>query len=398
MSYLGRAVRAVTFSNPSEWLITALGGTTTYSGKTVTPATALEIAPWWRGVNILSNAFRTAPFKVYQGREEARASNAWRLLHDSPNPTMAADEFWGIAESHVETWGNAFAYKQYDAHGLVDEVWNIDPARVAVHRDPDGTLLYVIDDKVADPFTSANILHIRGLSSDGVVGYSTVQLAKQSLGAELARTEFAGRFWENDATPGVTLIHPNKLSTDATERLRELWDKRHKGPSKKRATAVLGEGVDVKQMTMPLEDAQFIEQGRFSRTDIALWLGLPPYMLAGESGGDSLTYSTTEGHSLDLLKWTIGPRFVGAQNTVNMDGDLMPFANARLTERLHGEFVSDAILRATTKERYEAYSLAPHLTVDEVREIEGKAPLGDERGKQLVAEFKSAAKAKDTNQ
>lgn len=373
--------RAATLANPPGWLIQALTGGASYSGKTVSVDNVLGLVPYWRGVNILANAFATAPFIVYRGegaqRERARDSRTWELLHDTPNSRMAADEFWALAESHVETWGNFFAYKQRAGDGRIAQLWPLRPERVQVGTREDGSVFYVVDGQLDNPLTDLNILHIRGLSKDGVLGWSPIRKARQELGTALARQEFAGKFWANDATPGLVLLHPQALKRDAVERIKALWKDSHQGVGKAREPAVLGEDMKLQQLTMPLDDAQFVEQAKLGRTDIALILGLPPYMLAGESGGDSLTYSTTEGHALDLLKWTVGPRFVRFQNAVNRDPELMP-------EGLKGEFLADAILRATQSERYRAWSQAPHLTIDELREMDNRPPLPNGAGQGLV--------------
>ncbi|MGH8516311.1 MAG: phage portal protein [Panacagrimonas sp.] len=422
MKWLDRALdglssRTWTLTNPAErWL------QRTYAGKTVTVSSALGLAPFYRGVQLLSGSVGMMPCKVYRdvtaeqssmstrkfnvwlsvqretgrlaghaspadlqrGRVEAgRRSRAWQLLHDRPNPTMAADEFWALLESHIDTWGNAYALKDWGPNTTdgIDALWPIDPCRVQVGRldDGSGKRFYVLDGDMANPATDNDILHIRGLSSDGLVGYSPVALHRQSLGGAMARDEFTGRFWDNDSTPGITLMHPGKLSPEAIDRVKAKWEHHHKGPRNARKVAVLAENMSIQQMTMPLRDAQYIEGQQMDATTQALILGIPPYMVGGLMSG-SLTYSTTEAQSLDLLKWSLSPRLVRLQNAVTWDPDLMP-------RSWFAEFETGAIMRATTKERYEAWSIAPHLTVNEMREMDNLPPIdgGDELSKSMPA-------------
>ncbi len=356
------------------------------SGQTVSVSTALGLAPFYRGVKLLSESVGMLPCKVYvktaAGREEAPAtSRPSELLHTRPNDDMAADEFWALVQSHLDTWGNAFLWKQRAGDGRIGNLWPVHPSRVAVSRLADGTRRFVIDGKVGEPHTISEILHIRGLGSDGLVGYSPVQVARQQLGAALAAQDFEGRFWENDATPGVTLMHPGKLTPEAVDRVRAKWEEHHKGSRNRRKTAVLAENMTIQQMTMPLRDAQFIQGKRQSATEQALILGIPPYMVGGETGG-SMTYSTVEGQSLDFLKWSLAPRLVRLQNAVTADRDLMP-------PGWHAEFQTAAVLRATAKERAEHYAIALNpetgwMRRDEVRELENlpaeSAPENDEEG------------------
>lgn len=387
MSFIGRIREGVsartTLTTPDQTFITALTGGTTYSGKAVTASSALGLAPYWRGVTLLAGAIGGLPLKVYRpttdGRAEvSRTSRPWTLLHDVPNALrqMAADEFWSIVVGHLETWGNSFVWKERGGDGRVSRLWPQDPSRWTVGLAKDGSRRYVFDNNQDDPFTDHDILHFRGQSLDGVLGYSPVQIHRQTLGTELARQEFGGRFWQNDASPGVVLVHPNKLSGEAVDRMKAKWDQHHKGPANKRKTAVLGEGVEIKQLTMPLDDAQYVEQARLSATQQALILGVPPHMLAGDSGGNSMTYSNVEGYSLDFLKWSLAPRLVRIQNAVTHDPDIMPAT-------WFAEFDPGAILRATTKESYDALAIARWMTVDEKRKKSGLPPLPDGKGEVL---------------
>jgi HK97 family phage portal protein len=321
---------------------------------------------------------RVLPDDVSRGRVEAgRRSRAWQLLHDKPNPSMAADEFWALVESHVDTWGNAYVYKDWGPESAdgVDALWPLCPSRVQVGRITEGVhtgkRYYILDGDAGNPLTDIDILHFRGLSSDGLVGYSPVHLHRQALGGALARDEFTGRFWDNDATPGVTLLHPGtgsaKLNPDGVDRLKAVWESHHRGPRNARKVAVLSEGTTIQQMTMPLRDAQYIEGIQADATTQALILGIPPYMVGGLVSS-SLTYSTTEAQSLDLLKWSLSPRLVRLQNTVTWDPDLMP-------RSWFAEFETGAIMRATTKERYDAYSVADWMTDNEKRGLENMPPV-----------------------
>lgn len=382
MSLVGRLKRNTsTLASPSEWLTQALTGGATYSGETVTVSGAMGLAPYYRGMQILSGSVGMLPCKVYQAeRQEApRTSRPYQLLHGLTNEhlRMSADEWWAIVQSHLDGWGNHYSWKQQGADGRIAHLWPLDPARVQAGF-KDGKRVYVIDGNTGAPFGNHDILHFRGLSNDGVVGYSPIQIHRQTLGTELARKKFGGKFWANDASPGVTLIHPNKLTPEAIDRIKAKWDDQHKGANNRRKTAVLAEGMEVKQFSMPLEDAQYVEQARMSATEQALILGLPPYMLAGDTGGSSLTYSTVEGQSVDFLKWSLQTRLTRLQNTVTNDPEIMP-------ESWYAKFKTAALLATTTKERYEAYGAADWMTLDEIRDKEDMEPLPDGAGSALSA-------------
>lgn len=401
MSALGRVIAGArdSLSTPSEDLIAAFGGQPTFSGKKVTVANSLTLIPVYRAINLRAGAVGSLPLEVYRrfrhpngsaGREVVSAtSRPWQLLHDKPNELMAAAECWKLVESHLSSWGNAFVWKERGGDGRIANLWPVDPRRVQVGRSETGRPAFLVSTYATTPpgqdyfavgesvvVDDHDILHIRGLGYDGLIGYSPIQMARQTLGAMMSQQEYEGRFWANDATPGVTLIHPNALSPEAVERLRGLWDNRHRGAARARATAVLSEGVKVEPLTIPMADAQFVQIADLRRTDIALLFGLPPYMLAG-STGHSMTYSNSETQSLDFVKWSLRDSMTTIEQAVSWDQDLMP-------QSWFAKFNADEILRGSMAERFAAYSTAPHLLLDEVREMEDMAPLPDGKGQVLA--------------
>lgn len=390
MSFFERALRASptsTLAAPADWLTAALtGGGTSYAGETVDVKSALGLAPFYRGVQVLSGAVGMMPCKVYlpDGKEAPRTSRPWHLLHTRANEPLglAADEWWSIVESHLDTWGNHLSWMEPGPDGRTVNLWPIAPSRVRIGM-VGRERVYVVDGDEGNPYGASDFLHIRGLSLDGIVGYSPLQLHRHTLGSEQARQKFKGRFWKNDATPGVTLVHPQKLAPEALDRIKALWEKHHRGVDNARKVAVLGEGMDIHQMTMPLADAQFVEQARMSATEQALVLGIPPYMVAGDNGGNSLTYTTTEGQSVDFLKWSLSARLVRLQNAVSLNLGIMP-------QGWTAEFETGAVLRSTTKERYAAWSMAPHLLIDEMRAMDNLEPLPNGAGQVLAKTVKGA--------
>ena len=76
------------------------------------------------------------------------------------------------------------------------------------------------------------------------------------------------------------------------------------------------------------------------------------------------------------LVW-IADSMTTIEEAVSWDPDLMP-------QNWYARFNADALLRGAQQERYSAYSTAPHLLVDEVREMEDMAPLPDGKGQVLA--------------
>lgn len=381
---------------PSEDLIAALTGQNVYAGKHVTVQSALTLIPVWRAVSLRAGAVGSSPLEVFKHTSATSkeivspTSRPWQLLHDKPNEYMTAVEVWKMVEAHLCTWGNAFLWKERGTDGRIANLWPISPRRVQVGRGNTGRPVFLVDTYAPTPpgqaffnygsavyVDDSELLHIRGLGEDGLVGYSPIQLARQALGAGLAQQEYEGRSWANDGTPGVTLLHPNKLTPEGVERLRALWDGRHRGPDKARRTAVLGEGVKIDTSArLPMADMQFVQIAGLRRADIALLFGIPPYKLAADAG-HSMTYSNSETESLDFVKWSLRDSMTTIESAITWDPDIMP-------QNWFCKFCADDILRGAQQERYTAYSVAPHLLVDDIRVMEDMAPLPDGKGQVLA--------------
>jgi HK97 family phage portal protein len=332
-----------------RWTRWNWGGDSTYSGKTVTVEKALGLVPVYNAVSQIAGAVGSLPLMVYQrtGEERRRAEShpTWQLLHEEPNPEMAADELWELVESHVDLWGNGFLYKvpRPGTEGLTEQLWPISPDRVQVDRDERNRRRFWIEGRT---FHEDTILHIRGLSLDGLVGYSPIQLARNAVANAMALEEFQGRFLKSDGKPAVILRHPNKLKDDDTkERLKKSWDAIQAGE-----TAVLEENIAVEHWTMPLEDAQFIEQMQFSDKRIAQMFLLQPGRL-GAKTGDSMQYSTVESENSEFLTYTLQRRLRRIESALKRDRSIFPGPD------FYPEFLRDALLQADPKSRFEVYKI-----------------------------------------
>jgi HK97 family phage portal protein len=378
---------SATLGNPSTWLTESLTGFfgESYSGKTANPRSVLALIPYFSGVQLLAGAVGSLPLMVYRDgpddiRERARDTDQWRILHDQPNPEMTADQLWELSQSQLLTWGNSFFWKERSSLGTIGELWPLLPERVQVYRDDQGVKRFVVDGGHTGltMLTNAEILHIPGLGHDGLVGYSPVQIARQELGGMLALQEYAGRVWANSTVPIGVLTHPNKIDDDVYKRMKKSWNKAQRGPRNFGKPAILEDGVEFKAISMPLEDAQFIEAQKLGDVRCAQLLRLPPHMLAADTGGKSMVYKNAETEGIDFVRWALRRWLTRHENAIKNDPVIFP---SRLG--LMCEFLVDEIQRGDTKTRYESEAIMMDrgaITINEWRRRENKPPVawGDE--------------------
>jgi HK97 family phage portal protein len=349
----------------------------TYAGESVVPKTSVQLVPVWAAVQLVAGAVGSLPLRVYRtdsdgSRVETPSHRAAKLLAN-PNPYMAGDEFVEAMVTHLLLWGNAFVLKVKSSTGVV-ELWPLDPSRVKVTRSNEGYPLYVVDGKKG-PYTASTILHIRGLSFDGLVGLSPIQMARQGLGTYAAAAKYQGRFWKNNATPGGVLTHPSRLSPDAAERLRAQWNAAHSG-DRANSTAILEEGMSYHPLSLPLSDSKLLEAMDASVLDVARMFQIPSAMLQTSVAGHSMQYSSTEMEYQHFLRFTLRRWLSRIEKSLMRDPEI--FSNVGLGAKFTAAFDASDLTRGDTKTIADiniALFKEGLVTRDEVRADLGRAPI-----------------------
>lgn len=371
-----------TLANPAEWLVEALVGNKSASGRSVTPTTAMQSTAVFACVRVLAETVASLPLHVYRrlpqgGKEKATEHYLYPILHDQPNPEMTSLELRETLMGHLCLWGNAYCEIARDAGGRVRELWPLRPDKMTVKRE-EGELRYYyqLPDGTTAALRQQQVLHIRGLGGDGVVGYSPIRLAREAIGLALATEEFGARFFGDGAHPGGIVEYPGKLSDQAYQRYKESVQEAYGGLGKAHRLMVLEEGLKYTQVGIPPEDAQFLQTRRYQLEEIARIYRVPPHMVGDL---ERSTYSNIEHQSIEFVVHTIRPYLVRWEQAIKRD--LIPPAER---QEHFAEFLVDGLLRGDIKSRYEAYAVGRQngwLSADDIRELENMNPLPDGQGK-----------------
>ena len=392
MSVIGAVLgsEARNISNPAVPLTSAnalayLGGQPTSTGRAVSEEGALRLGTVFACVRLLAETTASLPLQVFRrtsdGKELATEHPSYRILHDRPNPWMTSTDFRKTLAGHLCLWGNAFVEIMFDAAGTVIGLFPLRPDRMERPQlSAAGTLLYryTLPDGQPALLPQSRVLHIRSLSCDGLWGYSPIQLQREGIGLALTAEEYQGRFFSNNAQPPGVLQAKGQLSPDAAARLASSWNAAHQGLSNAHRIAVLEEGVEWKQVGMPLQDAQFLQLRQYQRSEIASWFRVPPHMI-----GD-VERSTSWGTGIDsqttgMVVFTLRPDLVNWEQQINVT--LFSEAEQR---SFFAEHNVDGLLRgdsAARKDFYSSMMLWGVLSPNEVRALENRNPVpgGDQR-------------------
>lgn len=368
------------------------------SGVNVSEDKALNFSAVWRAVSLISGSLASLPLHLYRrkddGRDRADSHPVAKILRN-PNPEMSAMVFRETLQAHVLTWGNAYAEIVRSGGGRPIALVPIAPNRVRVERDAQRNVVYRVGnpDGTATTLQHDEMLHVPGLGFDGLVGYSVIRRARESIGLGLATEQFGAAFFGNGAWPGIVAEYPGKLTKEAIARLRESWNLQHMGPDNAHKFSVLEEGMKVsKGMSIPPDDAQFLETRKFQVVEIARWFGVAPHKLMDL---ERATFSNIEHQALEYLQDTLRPWLVRWEQECDrkllMDGE---------RDTYYCEHLVDALLTVDIAARYNAYAVARNwgwLSADDVRRKENMNALPDGQGEiyLIPANMMPADKARD---
>ena len=357
------------------------GGTT--SGKAVNERTAMQTSAVYACVRILAESVAGLPLHVYErtanGSKSTKPSHPlYRLLHDEPNREMTSFVFRETLMSHLLLWGNAYAQIIRDGRGVPIALYPLLPDRMAVDRNESGELVYTYQsDKGQVKLRRENILHIPGLGFDGLIGYSPIAMAKNAVGLALATEDYGAAFFANGANPGGVLEHPGVIKPEQADRLRESWQSQFGGANAHKV-AVLEEGLKFHQMSIPPEQAQFLETRKFQINEIARIFRVPPHMVGDL---EKSSFSNIEQQSLEFVKYTLDPWVVRWEQSLQQ-ALILPSEKATIFIK----FNLDGLLRGDYQSRMQGYSTGIQngfMSVNDVRGLEDMNLLTAEEGGDL---------------
>lgn len=354
-----------------------LGGT--ISGASGTEARTMSLPTAFRAAEMLCGVFAMTPLIYYRrlpggGKEKAEGDPRYKLMHDRPNGFQSPFAFKEVLLGDLLLKGRFGSYVHRDPLYRPEGLSRVDPAGIAVSRHwdrADGTQLFYdvsLPDGSRDRLTANDFWYIPGFSRDGLLGVDRLKIMSEAIEAAVATSEFAARFWQNNAQPSTILTTKHKVEAPEKAKIRTDWSARFSGPSKAGGVAVLDQEMDAKFLAHDNKASQFVETRSFHVLEVARAFGVPPHLLFELSRA---TFSNIEQQSLEFIVFcmmTHYERVAGA-------------ATQMFAEPGHFyEFLPDALLRGDIKSRYEAYGVAVDKGILNPNEVRRRENMNDREG------------------
>ena len=243
----------------------------------ISPERSLETAAVFRCVNIITNGVSNLPLLVKDGQENL--TDRLNSILRRPNEWQTGYEFRKLMTARVLAYGNAYA-RIIRSRGEIKSLIPIEPKQIEVKLNDDMKVEYWYNGKFRIQLPSDDIFHLKNLSLDGIKGVSVLTYARYAIDMSVNAETFGGALFRNKLQPGAILTMPENKQMDE-KKLTKLQNSFSNltGPSKQHWTVILEDGMQWKPFSMTANDAQFVESRKFQRSEIAMFFGIPPFML-----------------------------------------------------------------------------------------------------------------------
>jgi HK97 family phage portal protein len=365
-----------------DW--TEVSSSRTPSGIRVTADNSMACSAYTACIRVISDAVSSLPLHVYErlasgGKQKAPNHPVYRLLHSQPNPWQTAQEFRDWMTGMYLHYGASYAEIRPGARGAVSELWPLHSSRMEVERLEDGSLRY----KYREPngrvtvYSQDQIFALRFTTEDGVRPIPTYKLFQNVIGLSQAIEAHAATYFGNGARPGIVLESDNPIPAEAAERLREQWERMHRGPDRAHRTAVLPNGVKAHELSASNEAAQMLESRAFAVYECCRIFHVPPHLIQQL---DRSTYSNIEVQSTEFVQHCLLPHLKRWESAIARDlivDDDIYFAEHSVSGLLRGDHASRSAYYVSALQN-------GWMTINEIRELENLNPIGPDGDKHFV--------------
>lgn len=382
----------IDISDPNLRDFLRTGGASTASGAVVTVESALKVTAVFRCIDLLASSIGMLPLYLMRAGEdgslvEAKDHPLYDLLMFEPNDWQTPFEFKSSMMARAVIEGDAYAHVVWSL-GRPLRFIPLAAGRMRVEQRPDYSVIYHYSrpDGGVVQFNRTEILHIKGLSVDGVNGLARIRYAREAIGLSL-RTEMAAAslFKNGQITSGFIEVD-KEMSAEAYARLAASMDSFRAGGENAGKFMLLEDGAKAGKAGDSAVDNQHLETRRYQVEDIARVFAVPrPLLMVDEtSWGSGIEQLATM-----FVRFGLAPWFKAWEEAI---------ARSCLTREerrsLRPDFDEQELLRGSLKDQAEFFAKSlgsggrgAWLAPNEVRRATGFGPIkgGDELPKPVAS-------------
>jgi HK97 family phage portal protein len=350
------------------------------SSASVSVGQALGIPMVYRAIQI--HAVSAKQLSIQTTRYGLAVNDHPLVRRPDPDTTRSA---W-IEQSVVSLacTGNCYYEIIRDTFGQVVALPVLNPIDVRIDTDEQGRVTgYQYRGRTLTP---NKVSHITLLRIPGTAyGLGPIQAAQPDLRGAISTRDYAANWLDDSGVPTGVLKSDQSLTREKAQEAKQFWAD---NAGHKNGVVVLGNGLSYQPIFLTPKDVQFLEAQQFNVTQIARMMGTPASLMLAAVEGNSQTYANVEQDWLAYVRFTLMGYLVEIEDALS---DMLPGAQ-------RAKFNIEALLRADTTSRYNSYAVAidkGFLTADEVRLLEGWAPLSDEQRREIELRWRASAETNE---
>jgi HK97 family phage portal protein len=329
------AKRAFGIADLDRLMDLAITGPPTDSGYPVTEISSMRLPAVWSCVNLIGKAGSVLPGNVFRKIEgglkphEIAVNHYLQpIIHDRVNPWLSSMEWVLLATVQYLLWGNHYSWVEWAGNDRVRGLYPIDPARVRVERGSalnSGVRYWIRGaDGQETEFPEWSIFHWKGTSIDGVTGLSPIGMMREAVGLVGANQKSAASFHKNGFTNRLVLEYPQALDPTQMDALKKSFNEAYSGLQNAHKAIILQNGMTAKPISINPNDAQFLEQAKFSNAEVYKIFGVPPHMV-GDTEKATSWGTGIEQQTIGFVTYTLMPIIKSLETA--LEQQLLPDSN-----------------------------------------------------------------------
>ena len=320
---------------------------------------------------------------IYKKNKQAKGKEELEEIYEHPfldlvskvNPFSNRFELMAYTQLFLEITGNAYWWIPRDNFGVPYMIWCI-PAnwmRIVPSKTQfiEGYIMTVPGKGEKVPFDEKDIIHFKFPSPLNLYyGSGPLIAGAHSIDLNKQVKEWAINFFMNNAAPSGILQSKHSLSDDEYSRLRDAWNKKHRGRENAGKIAILENDLEYVQTGSNIKDTRFELVSRELRDEILAMFGVPASKLGLV---EDVNRANADANDYTYQKETIYPRLVLIEEKLNEK--LLPMylnGTEDLVIKFENPVPEDNEYRLKEKEINLRIGMT---TIDEERQKEGLEPF-----------------------
>lgn len=280
------------------------------SGISVADEDAMKLSTVWACTQIITDSVSSLPLKWYREKNGQRENiddfhPITKLWRNRPNQYMKWRDVRRSLTFQMALWNNAYAKIDYGTNDEPIAITPLHPARMIVYRGESGLIYNYHTDKGINSFSDKSILHLKGITTEGVVGLNRSDFARNSYGVGVSADKYAAKQFASGGRPAGVLKIDRLLTPEQRKEVAKIYEGITATAENSGKLWVLEGGMGYEKLASDPNTMQMIESRMHQVGDVARFFGVPGVLIGAGSSQSSSWPASFEQQQLAFLTYTL---------------------------------------------------------------------------------------------